>query len=93
MSKPGDIPQDVWDAACAIKILPEFKFAAWRQVLNTDIARAILAAKSEERQDCINVVLGFVQYSEQRGGTAMYPYADATDIARAIRKRGEASNG
>lgn len=53
-SRPEDIPQDVWDRAALIseqrfqsKYCPhQFKFLA------EDIARAIMAAKAEEREAC-----------------------------------------
>lgn len=57
MSKPEDIPQDVWDVALRV----------WAELLTADhvgdpevahrdvdeIARAILAAKAEEREACL----------------------------------------
>lgn len=52
MDKPEDIPQDVWDSAeIALTFLPSPKFSA--QV--TSVARAILAAKAEERDRCIKI--------------------------------------
>lgn len=79
MGKPEDIPQDVWDAAVSVaQSDPDHPYVP-------NIARAILAAKVEERQKCINVVLGFVRYSKQRGGTACNPYADALKIVSALR--------
>lgn len=56
MSKPEDIPQDVWDKAGNIKPLPDFKFAEWEQILQSDIARAIMVAKEEEREACSDAI-------------------------------------
>lgn len=47
MSRPNDIPQDVWDGVCALPIVSENFDDADLSV----IARAILAAKAEERQN------------------------------------------
>lgn len=59
MSKPDDIPQDAWDAAEKVHMLPHFKFSSWRYVLSTDIARAIVAAKAEEREACAKLAEEF----------------------------------
>lgn len=79
MSKPEDIPQDVWNVAeaKAIDYLNWFGAALKsddQYVLAQTIARAILAAKAEEREACAQVA-------------DEYQY---TYVARRIRKRGEA---
>ena len=87
MSKPDDIPQNVWDRASAINALPEGKFSAWRQSLHTDIARAIMAAVSEETEACAQVA----EVSMDGASDYVDGYNDAcSQLAAAIRKRGEA---
>lgn len=46
MSKPDDIPQDVWDKAVWSLEYPHYREA---------IARAIMAAKAEEREECAKI--------------------------------------
>lgn len=71
MSKPEHIPQDVWDAAA----LPaEYVDANDRRY---HIARAILAAKAQERQACIGIVFGSYKSRNAR----------CFDIIATIRKR------
>jgi hypothetical protein len=58
MSKPEDIPQDVWDSAG----LEAMKFVDWlgrgdldsdaEHVLTVSISNAVMAAKAEEREAC-----------------------------------------
>ena len=89
-TKPDDISQEAWDAAGSIKPLPAFKFAEWAQVLHADIARAIMAAKAEEREACAAVANN--ELARQSGSDAWangYRSACA-EIADRIRKRGEA---
>lgn len=95
MSKPEDIPQDVWDAA-AIKaleyvewLIPQPDYVSDSEfVLTQVLARTILAAKAEEREAC-------AQVADEHSG----PFAEgsifgagetfaANKIAAAIRKRG-----
>lgn len=87
--KPDDIPQDVWDAAGdyadELHLAGDCMFLESRKV----IARAILAAKAEERQNAIGVVLSFERHHGEPGAVASNPYADVRVIAAAIRKRGE----
>jgi hypothetical protein len=73
MSKPEDIPQDVWEAAA----LPsEYVDAIDRRY---HISRAIMAAKEQERAACVSIVFG----SYRSRGELCYK------IIHAIRKRGE----
>lgn len=75
MSKPDDIPQDVWDAArkpakiaCAPHNTPFIAHAV--------VARAIMAAVEAEREGCAQVANSFPGYMQPR------------DVAAAIRQRG-----
>jgi hypothetical protein len=49
MSKPEDIPQDVWDTAIRVATTSEFTERV------KGIARTILAAKAEEREACARI--------------------------------------
>ena len=85
MSKPEDIPQDVWTRALAAsvlifdRLLDEGRIAVIsieaRDQAAVPIARAIMAAKAEEREACAAIADDWV-------GGAEY-------IANAIRKRAE----
>lgn len=85
MSKPEDIPQDVWEKAEArfdqFLLMDQETFRPAVQI----IARAILAAEAEERKACAAVAVGHDQpgYSEFVEG---YNIACA-QIAAAIRFR------
>lgn len=81
MSKPGDIPPEVRNTVLAI-LRDENKGE-----LGVLIARAILAAKAEERRQVIGVVLSFERHHGEPGAVASNPYADVREIAAAIRKR------
>ncbi len=70
MSKPEDIPQDVWDAA------GEAASGFFGTGLTKIIARAIMAARAEERQV-------FVDMIEQFGSAKLITHCRAS-----IRKRG-----
>lgn len=65
MSKPDDIPKDVWDAARNVEIVGDFSFDGQssgvreQQETAENIARSIMAAKAEEREACAQVVLGY----------------------------------
>jgi hypothetical protein len=64
MGKPEDIPQDVWDAAESTldTMLSNHGYEAWRTDSIGTIARAILAAKAEER-DAVRVICMDLQES------------------------------
>lgn len=77
MTKPDDIPQDVWAKAQEVALdIHVDKYG----VLDFDgaeiaISRAILAAKSEEREECAKIAFRVAQHVN----------ASADDIANAIR--------
>lgn len=53
MTRPDDIPKDVWEAAGVVPLPPALSGpAGWREVLHESIARAILEAgrRGAERQ-------------------------------------------
>ena len=50
MSRPEDIPEDVWKTACACVSAPDR--LGYAKAYTDLIARAILAAKLEEREAC-----------------------------------------
>lgn len=82
MTKPDDIPQDVWDAAI--------------DALHTDwndpalaMARTILAAKTEEREACACLAEG-MRYGHLDLYAQEVARDRADDIAGAIRKRSPA---
>lgn len=77
MTKPDDIPQDVWDKAS--KHVVYTARIAVNEAQQVSVARAIIAAKAEEREKCAD--LAWVQ--AKQGATH-------DQIASAIRKRGEA---
>lgn len=61
MGKPEDIPQDVWDVVCGIGASgPNAGY------LNIRIARAILAAKAEERRECLAEVEKEIEHTRKR---------------------------
>lgn len=87
MSKPEDIPQDVWD-----------KTYEWAAAFNADpfmtvgdvVARAIMAAKAEERRECEYAARTIdPDRSKDLGWFAGFEAA-RSQAATAIRKRGEA---
>lgn len=79
MNKPEDIPQDAWNLAARF-MERSYSFGA-----KEFAARAIIAAKAEEREACAKLAEGEV----------LNPFstpshdASAREIAAAIRKRGE----
>lgn len=107
MSKPEDIPQDVWDAAHAIDIDADFSWDS--QVNGTSayiavregIARAIMAAKAEEREACVflanEIAAGRSRQKMQATIAKKRTEArdfesmaiSAIDVSYAIRQRGE----
>lgn len=104
MSRPEDIPQDIWDAAEAVGEAiygrHERGWVMWPLVSEHGnpaqeiVARAILAAKAEEREACAE--LADAQAVEP-DPDEQDPYDDyemgcrgtARRLAAAIRKRGE----
>lgn len=83
MSKPDDIPQDVWDEA--LRLWQDEEFDAGEVI----IARAIIAAKAEEREECLAAVLD-EQLSGDSDDEGDRAYMRAiNDAAAAIRNRGE----
>lgn len=99
MTRPEDIPQDVWDGASTLVHVfcgcaPGRRRAngtshadvCWYQVQK--VAEFALAAKAEERRQVIGVVLSFERHHGEPGAVASNPYADVREIAAAIRKRG-----
>lgn len=99
MSKPDDIPQDVWDMAA--NTLDDHAYNPLRVI---PIARAIMAAKAEEREACAKLVDDAGQNQRKTAlhslkwgvpeDTANHRYmADRhAEVAAAIRKRGEAAS-
>ena len=82
MSKPEDIPQDVWDRA--ERHFDDFlrcPSETFRPAVQT-IARAIMAAKAEEREACAKIIDANA-FGNQAIIRAMVV------AAHAIRKRGE----
>lgn len=88
MSKPEDIPQDIWDKAEAC-----FTGNSWNPLGIERVARAILAAKAEEREACIaaanaeRVLPFYVNPEEATEGDKAYDMA-IDHVLDAIRKRG-----
>lgn len=83
MSKPEDIPEEVWgtafdhmDCHCPEAMMGDDSL---QTSVHRAIARAIMAAKAEEREACVQIVFG-----SYRNHTAR-----CSRIVRAIRKRGE----
>ena len=58
MSKPDDIPQDVWDNGTDTfdKILCNSGYEGARDDAIADLCRAIIAAKAEERAACLLII-------------------------------------
>jgi len=82
--KPDDIPQDVWTIARGCIEVREFVIAMPPNSI-ARIARAIMAAKAEEREACAKVAAHLNGWGNDfgRGGHADH-------IAAEIRRRGEA---
>lgn len=55
MIKPEDIPGSVWEAAKGA-IEPYMGQSQYREDCQEDIARAIMAAKAEEREACAKII-------------------------------------
>lgn len=92
--KPQDIAQDAWDAAVSvIEDIPGR--GPYGVVAAEDVARAIMAAKAEEREAIVQLCeaekVGFLspEYaSNQPLGSLLERFA-IDECIRAIRKRGE----
>lgn len=103
MSKPQDIRQDVWDKAMSfLEASPMVSIPCTSDdrchLINdpqTAIARAILAAKAEEREACAVVAeMGHWEHRTEGNFHTGHSYAvwcgpTGPMIAAAIRKRGE----
>lgn len=93
MSKPEDIPQDVFETAFAIvsdiQMEDAGSLAGWDGMASVErVARVILA----ERNACVAVLAGMIRYGgSAEHGVTSNPYADLTVAMRAIRNRGSAS--
>lgn len=87
MSRPEDIPEEVLMAAADVAImLPGFPSIEATSDAVERIARAIMAAKAEEREACAKLA------DEERLNPFNSGGMDTAfrEIAKAIRKRGEA---
>jgi len=83
MGKPDAIPQDV--EAAASQVLSELlwnEYDDWAEENRTVIARAILDAKAEEREACLNEI-------SMIAGSPVSASAALRHAFAAIRKRGE----
>lgn len=89
MSKPDDIPQDVWDRATE-------RAALWFELLNSDatrflmvndFAREILAAEEREREACAFAALEQTKAPAQRSVKDRWVEEIGQNIAAAIRAR------
>ena len=96
MSKPEDIPQDAWDAAfnaMPLLLIRNYDRSPIVLVLHVNIARAILAAKAEEREACAtdaeerHRIWG--THAQIKGIEVEDDISACREIAAAIRKRGE----
>lgn len=56
MTKPDDIPQDVWDKAILYSGVYTEPAGDTLSELRYDFARAIMAAKAEELSACVSIV-------------------------------------
>lgn len=105
MSKPEDIPQDVWDEAMRVAVEMEIhaavgsrtdtKAAVIAIAMVGVAARAILAAKVEERTRWAPAQVYFERYCQDEADDVencvcgLQQHEDAKAFAAAIRKRGE----
>jgi hypothetical protein len=93
MTKPDDIPQEVWNSGKPDDVSQEAWDAAavgvdYRDKRQVLIARAIMAAKAEELADCIAVVDPLIKTAGVDDWAKGYRCA-AAEIASVLRKRGE----
>ena len=95
MSKPEDIPQDVWDAAWNVEVVADFSFdgqtGGTREQHETaeNIARAIMAATLEEREACAVIASDYSGSGMVVGGDTGSAHQTKKDIAAAIRNRAQ----
>lgn len=99
MGKPDDIPQDVWDKSGDVLTDVTNDHHCWGIFdgapeeypgnLQSAFARAVMAAKDEERGRCIADLLLLVQRHGEPGAVAENPFVDLNKAVAAIRKRGE----
>ena len=94
-AKPDDVSQEAWDAAAAAVGAPDG--LGYAKVFTDRIARAIMAAKAEEREACARLAQRADEYvlHDDRLEGLSFAGLDAlverdARIADAIRKRGEA---
>lgn len=94
MSKPEDIPQDVWDVAWNVEVVADFSFdgqtGGTREQHETaeNIARAIMAATLAERELCAR----FVEIFPLKSATISemeHAQRETALIAAAIRNRAQ----
>lgn len=85
MSKPDDVSQEAWDAACALPIISH----------NFDdddlvtVARAIMAAVEAEREACASLAyVEAIKHCSARDGMRLIGHPVGHSIAAAIRQRG-----
>lgn len=91
MARPEDIPQDVWDQAfehmdchCPEAMMDSDEL---QQSVHAAIARAIMAAKAEERRACLEAALGEQLDGDTDDDTDRAYMRAINDAAAAIRKR------
>jgi hypothetical protein len=95
MSKPNDVSQEAWDAAepliWEIDINDSDLYGASvdSHSARTAIARAIMAAKEEEREECARIVEGRIELFT-RDGAGLTGRNALKEAANSICKRGEA---
>jgi hypothetical protein len=90
MGKPDWCPQDVWDKAESHRQL----WARGPASIKEAVARAILAAKAEEREACAEAAFiplqSYVEAIQEGDSSAAVTFLILKGIQYAIRKRGEA---
>jgi len=92
MTKPDDIPQDVWDKAILYSGAYTEPAGDTLSELRYDFARAIMAAKAEEREACAEHLIAVAKatplgHENQQRGKSTYNWL--VHCAGLIRKRGE----
>lgn len=96
MTKPDDIPQDVWDAATSGRSKAILSITNWviggmagpdephNHALDMIFARAIMDARAEEREACALIAADYHDHPSELAAFV------GEEIADAIRERGEA---
>jgi hypothetical protein len=91
MSHPEDIPQDVWSVATRVWLemrTVEHKCSdEWFEFDAEEIARAIMAAKAEEREQCAKLAELVTKAPGQRNEKHQWREQIGAEVAVAIRKR------